>query len=308
MYDGAVRLNSFIVFSIGLACGIVGCFFYLSQSIQPSTYGTADNHQSIRIIGPPIESEASQREPTPEESAEETAATYLLDPESAFTELSQIEDISERREALKLLFDAWVLADSEAAMVALDRVGNLILRRQLHRSASMALAEANPEKAVALFDTVKWITDGQVREALNLAFSNWVEADPRAASMRALGMSKRGLRMNAIKVVSVELVNESPEKALDWAKAIERDDDRFTGLHQILERAAEDSPRWVLDHLDSASSDQVRAKLVGQAAASWAKSDREGALAWAETVDDGRLPFMRSPESCFRSIQMLRKR
>ena len=91
-----------------------------------------------------------------DESIKESDRNGMIDRASSFDARGSFEialgltDLGRSRDALQRVLRTWIVEDREAALVAIEQVGNVALRRDLLRSAVGSLSRSDPEGAVAI--------------------------------------------------------------------------------------------------------------------------------------------------------------
>jgi len=92
--------------------------------------------------------------------------------------------------------------------------------------------------------------------------------------------------MNTIGNLAGELAGKNPQAAFDFLESLPYEDERRRALGsmgwQLARHHLDEAPGLI-----AASGDaKLQRRLAGRLTGEWSKFDREGALAWAETLDD----------------------
>ncbi|HEX2749943.1 MAG TPA: hypothetical protein VHM91_18180 [Verrucomicrobiales bacterium] len=186
-----------------------------------------------------------------------------------------------RTYALRAVFGTWGAEDPAAAHAAAMAMPDSGARQQAIQSVFESWASSDPQGALAAF---KAVPKGQMRiETLGRIFATWAGSDPNAAAAAVTGLS-RNERMNAISQISSVWASTDHQAALAWAKTLPPKEGGEYAISNVLGNMARaDGPAAAAVLQDLPAT--LRRSQLSQVVDNWANYDREGALAYARSLD-----------------------
>lgn len=202
--------------------------------------------------------------------------------ESTMEQAMQIEDPYKRREVLQQLFRYWIGSDQEEALSTIKAIANVALQRDLYRDAMRWLSSADPQAAIKLLQANNNLHD---EDLWNRSFANWARKDRDGAIAAVLKIEHEGMRHEVLESVAQRMADVDLAKALEWAGTL-KDVEAQVALAGVLQEAANSNPQIVVANLENIPEGRVRNELISRTADEWAERDPDGAMKWAETLNE----------------------
>ncbi len=186
------------------------------------------------------------------------------DPFAAIKMHDEIEDVSEKSEALLAIF--------------------------------VGASEIDPSRAFDLLKT----TEGVGPQHYHEVFDNWAELDPTTAARMALTVTEPAKRREALKIVGQEWAERDPQAVLDWVadtklSAYEREVIRGSALDAYSRR----DPKAALEFIAGLDS-TVRNRVLPNTINELIKDDPDAAIQWMRDEPDGFAKLRAINESSWR--------
>lgn len=294
------------VFLVGVLLGGIGMAVWSDRTSSAESSSRSDSHPRSLLLNAGEVAPRSDRSVVPDsevvsritrslgESTTDAEFEQLKElvsraanfaPDATLEVALKIEDPQKRRDVPERLFNRWVSHDQSGALVALNAIDNLALRRHLFREAAESLSRNNPVAAIQLMEASPGLGDD---DDWSRAFANWAKTDSRAATERMLATAHGERRRDALRALAQELASKDVGEAMEWADSLGASD-QTEALKRILYRAAQSKPELAAQYLDRLEAGEFKTDVAGRAAREWAEADLDGALEWAESLESGRL-------------------
>ncbi len=195
------------------------------------------------------------------------------DPAAALRHAEGLE-VRNRNAALNAVLSAWAAKEPYQVIAWVEEHGNSQESRSALHSALRAIAQDDPEAAIALAEGSKFVD----RSNTSFLYGIWAEKDPRAAASRALSIPHAQERRNALWSLASQWALADPQAAWDWGNGLERVSERDAVLRMVVGAVVgTGDTSQAIAFLEAMPHGQGRQQALERIATSLAGSDPEQA-------------------------------
>ncbi len=145
------------------------------------------------------------------------------------------------------------------------------------------------EEIRGVFDWLGSVSTGQTydQKVSNLV-QTMVDVDPERARDFVLDLPPGNARMNALGQFASKLAERDPAMAIAFAEGLEYEDEKNRALMNMGWQLSRHGIESAAELIASSTDPKVQERLAQRMTGEWSKYDREGALAWAESLENER--------------------
>lgn len=189
-----------------------------------------------------------------------------------------------------LLADAWAQEDPPAAVAWAEQPTNKLFLANVVSHAARALAEKDPEGALALADKLP-ASGGRVT-IQHTVFSAWSKRDPAAAVKRMADImsesaSRSGITSRTLSDAVASWINLDAAAAAQWLTELPDSVRRRQLIQSAAGSFAKAKPAVGAALIQSLPAGEDRQRAIGLFAAAWAAGDANAAFKWARDLPAG---------------------
>jgi hypothetical protein len=250
----------------------------------------------------------------------EVAARWAArDPQAAYDYAAQIDDPTLRDWYKRGVFYRWGEQDPDRVVSMLNDGMSREDEQLVVNTSFTAMANRDPQAA---FDHARTLENAAVRStALQVLMQVWAPSDPASAARAVERLEDGDIRRQIAGMVVTSLVRQSPDAALDWARAsddgygqtwrkalqaiaetdpqlainhavaVASEDDRNLSLTSVVGTIAQSSPETAAYYWAQIPDEAVRTTTARQVAGEWARRDAGAAERWVLGLPAGGLPL-----------------
>ncbi|MGB0581993.1 MAG: hypothetical protein ACPGVU_20045, partial [Limisphaerales bacterium] len=179
----------------------------------------------------------------------------------------------------------WARMDLNAALAYVQQMPGGSNCKVAAAAILPAIAEQDPAQAIA-FIREEGLTSSSTRGPLPTVLTSLSLADPNAAAQEIMKLPAGSQRDNAFRSLAREWAQKDPQAALAFVQTLPRNNSRRYAMTAVLGEMAARDPNTAVQ-VASGLTGSTRTEAFSAIASSWAKTDLNGALSWAENLQNG---------------------
>lgn len=171
-----------------------------------------------------------------------------------------------------------------AVFLAAEALGDAL---EQEAALSRCMEGMTPEMAATLLAALR--PEELKGEAAQRLFDHWASAKPGEAAGWAQNQADPQTRQSFLNVAAVRWAASDLSEAVGWARGLPEGEGRTQIMAAVGSEAVRSDPLEALRLGVELPAGAAQADLICRAAAEWAGTDRDGAMEWAEQIEDKNL-------------------